>query len=728
MRGDRARRATRVVDAIFAGDRRVWRWAAATGLPLIALIIVWCLVPRPYYTGTDSVNALTVTAPIPRGEPVCARGLNLPAGTARVQLEVSTGAALQMILSAGGRLYRSSTPAMPAAGVLRRVAFSIPELPIRPASVPAALCLRAAGISGWGVTPTLEGIQPPVTINGIPTVDRLAVWYLPPAGARRSYLSEAGAMFERASLFAAGFVRPWLFFLVLFAMLPAVGVLAVRCLALAAAGPGRRLALWLYVLAALNGAAWALITPAFQTPDEVDHFAYVQSLVERGQTPTPYPSSTRFRWSTGEGDALLGSAMLTDHQVDDSRVPWLTADVHRYAALAKHNGADPANGGGFDAMSGYGPLYYLAVAPGYLIASGSSAFSQLALTRLFSVLIGALVTLFTYLMVRELVARRAWVAVLAGLLVGFQPMYSFLSGSVNNDIGIDAGAAAVAYLLVRMLRRGLAWPTTLPLGLLLGLLPFVKGSAYDLYPLTLLALIGVLWRHRTQRQTRNRTAVGGLVALLLSAAVTFEAVQLLANALVPAPPSLGTAPSVATASGSLSIVLAHPLSYLTYLWEVFLPRLAGMHPHFPFGVYPARVIFVNRGWAAFGWYDVGFPAWVYRVLEAAILAVAVLGLVALWRERRLVCRRRMEVALLVLFPIVVVAGFEAVFYIPGQRDLISEFGRYAFPALAPLATGVVGALYGFGRRWTIAAGSILLVAMLALCYASQLLTLTAFYS
>jgi hypothetical protein len=45
-----------------------------------------------------------------------------------------------------------------------------------------------------------------------------------------------------------------------------------------------------------------------------------------------------------------------------------------------------------------------------------------------------------------------------------------------------------------------------------------------------------------------------------------------------------------------------------------------------------------------------------------------------------------------------------------------------------LAALVVGALYGFGRRSMIAAGTVLLVAMLALCYASQLLTLTAFYS
>jgi hypothetical protein len=717
-----------VVDVIFAGHRRVWLWAAATGLPLVALIVVWCLVPRPYYTGTDSVNEYTVTAPIAARRSVCARGLNLPAGTARVELMVSAGSALRMSVHAAGKTYQSSAPAIPAdTGVVRRVDFSIPERPGRPASVPASLCVKAAGISGWGETPVGEAIQPPVTVNGVAQNYRLAVWYLPPPGARRSYLSEAQTMFERATLFAAGFVRPWLFYFVLFALLPAVAVLAVRCLALAAAGRGRRLALWLYVLAALNGSAWAVITPAFQSPDEVDHFAYVQALVERGQKPTPYAASTRNQWSTAEDDALLGSAFVTDHQVGDSRVPWLAADVRAYERLVHDTGASRGNGGGYSAMSSYGPLYYLAVAPGYLLASGSSPFTMLILVRLFSVLIGAFAAVFTFLMVRELVPDKVWLAVLAGLLLAFQPMYSFLSGSVNNDVGLDTGAAAVAYLLVRMLRRGMTWQTMLPLGALLGALPLVKGSAYELYPLALLALAGAVWRQRTRHPIGTRMVAGGLLALAASWAAIYEAAQHLSNALTPPAPFARAGTSVATAGGSLSSVLHHPLSYLTYLWEVFLPRLPGMHPHFPAGVYPANVIFIHRGWAAFGWYDVSFPHWVYTVLGVVTVASAVLGLAALWRKRP-IRRLRMEIALLVFFPVVVVAGFVAAFYVPVQRPFISEFGRYLFPALAPLAALAVGALYALGRRSMIAAGSVLLVAMLALCYASQLLTLTAFYS
>ena len=40
------------------------------------------------------------------------------------------------------------------------------------------------------------------------------------------------------------------------------------------------------------------------------------------------------------------------------------------------------------------------------------------------------------------------------------------------------------------------------------------------------------------------------------------------------------------------------------------------------------MIFVERGWGAFGWYDVFFPYWVYLVILAAMLRRAPAGLLA----------------------------------------------------------------------------------------------------
>jgi hypothetical protein len=79
-------------------------------------------------------------------------------------------------------------------------------------------------------------------------------------------------------------------------------------------------------------------------------------------------------------------------------------------------------------------------------------------------------------------------------------------------------------------------------------------------------------------------------------------------------------------------------------------------------------------------------------------------------------------------PVAVIVGFVAAYYTPGMRPAIAEFGRYAFPAIGPIALLVVGALHAFGRRRMLAAAVALLVAMIALSYAAQLLTLTGFYA
>jgi hypothetical protein len=193
-------------------------------------------------------------------------------------------------------------------------------------------------------------------------------------------------------------------------------------------------------------------------------------------------------------------------------------------------------------------------------------------------------------------------------------------------------------------------------------------------------------------------------------------------------PSAGNTPGLGSTASATSSAAEHPLGYLSYLWEVFLPRLSFMAPHFPEPGLPAYTIFVERGWGAFGWYDVFFPHWLFVVILAAMLTVPVLGLVAMLREHVLLRRRALELAVVLLFPIAVVAGFEAAFYTSGSRPVIAEFGRYAFPAIGPLAVLVVGSLHAFGRRGALLVGTGLLVAMIGLSCAGQLVTLTGFYA
>src|SRR5271166_5874363 len=72
--------------AVFAGDPRVWRWAALLAVPLVALISFYWLAPRDYNTGTDSVEVQGYVALAPAGRSVCVPGLVIPPGTARLRL------------------------------------------------------------------------------------------------------------------------------------------------------------------------------------------------------------------------------------------------------------------------------------------------------------------------------------------------------------------------------------------------------------------------------------------------------------------------------------------------------------------------------------------------------------------------------------------------------------------------------------------------------------------
>jgi hypothetical protein len=220
--------------------------------------------------------------------------------------------------------------------------------------------------------------------------------------------------------------------------------------------------------------------------------------------------------------------------------------------------------------------------------------------------------------------------------------------------------------------------------------------------------------------------------MAISAVVVAELVAHVLNPAFAPPASGGGAGGEPSAIGSnanaVSEALHHLPTYLAYLWEAFLPRLPFMAAHFPPGNYPGFVIFIERGWGAFGWYDVLFPGWVYAVILAVSLIVLVLSPWAARREWGWLRAHWAEALVVVLFPVAVIAGFTAAYYTPTPRPAIAEFGRYVFPAIGPIALLVLGALHALGRRRLVLVGTGLAVATIALSYAAQLLTLTAFYA
>jgi predicted membrane protein DUF2142 len=406
----------------------------------------------------------------------------------------------------------------------------------------------------------------------------------------------------------------------------------------------------------------------------------------------------------------------------DERPPWL-ADVARQIdeRLAKPD-IRSDNGGGYSvSTSTHAPPYYALAAVAYLAAHSKDPIGELTAMRLISALLAALTAAFTFLALRELFPRQEWIAAAGGLLVAFQPMFGFIAGSVNNDNGVNAAAALLLFLLLRGLRRGLTIPLGLAIGATMVVLPLFKGTGYALLPAALLALGGMLVRRHSRPELPGYAAVAG--AFAAGQAAWAALAGLLERSAFTTPG--GAAP--VGSNGLIGVVLHKPLEYLNYLWQVFLPRLPFMKD-VALQRWPAFDIYVERGWAAFGWYAITFPRWVNLVIAAVMLLMGAGCFVAVWRERLVVHERALELGVLVLALAGVIGGVAAAYETNGLgRAVVAEQGRYAFTAMVPLAAIAVGGTFAFGRRRAPLVAAGLVAAVAGLAVASYMLALTRFY-
>lgn len=710
---------------LLAGDRRVWIAGGAVLAAGLLLVLVYLLQSEERYTGTNSVGTRSVVAEVPAGKRLCIRGLRIPEGTARAQLSVvwpgEWRPEVRVERRGGGERFRATVPAAQARG---------PELPVplevpigEPEPGPAAICLAPrgrsislagnAGLPGGAVAPLLGGER----VGG-----QVAVRFLPPAGEETTRLAALGDAASRAALFRPGVVAPWWYWAIFLALLPALWVASLRLLATRAAGEGRarRAALAVAAIAALNAAAWALITPAWQGPDEPDHYAYAQSVAERGETPDK-AQGDRPAFSTQLTVELDGTNTYAVVGLGDARPPWLKANERRLERRLSSAETSEDDGGGFlFSTSSHLPGYYLLSMPAYVAGDSSSVFSQLTLMRLVSALLAGVAALCAFLTVLELAPRRQWLAVAAGLIVAFQPMVAYMFGVYNNDAGANALAALLVLLLVRGLRRGPTVPLMLGLGVTLVALPAMKATGAALYPAAAVGIAGMLWRHRLR--------LPAYAALVVSAGAAFLARGAIVDALDAPSVGAGRTAGGATVGGTFSRVLDDLGTYFEYSWQMFLPRLPFM-TDLHVQKWPAFDVFVEGGWGAFGWLVVRFPQWVYVVIALVAIAAAIACAAAVWQRRRGATRALgWELAVLVLAVAGVIAGVEAAYFTGTPRGVPAEQGRYAFTAIVPLAAVAAGAALAFRARAQPLVAAGLATAVIVLGYASQLLTLTWFFA
>jgi hypothetical protein len=121
------------------------------------------------------------------------------------------------------------------------------------------------------------------------------------------------------------------------------------------------------------------------------------------------------------------------------------------------------------------------------------------LIRLLSVAMGAATVWLTWAIAGRLWPGSPEIALLAAMLTAFNPMFLFISASVNNDTLAALLAAGTVFVLLRALQHGQGVRDGLWLGVLLGLGALTKLSVLVLLPLVAVALTWDAWRRRAWR-------------------------------------------------------------------------------------------------------------------------------------------------------------------------------------------------------------------------------------
>jgi hypothetical protein len=474
-------------------------------------------------------------------------------------------------------------------------------------------------------------------------------------------------------------------------------------------------AAWICALIAfLNATAWSLIVPPFQGRDEADHFAYVEQLAEDGTLP----NNGKENGTYSPEEQLVLQGLHYEEEVRAPQTPAISSIAEQRALTKDVNARASLHGSGeAGSASPEPPLYYALQTIPYAIGRGN-ILTQLQLMRLFGALFGAATALFTFIFLREILPGARWATMVGALCVALQPLFAFVSGSVNPDTMQFAVAAAVFACLARAFRRGLsrrlaiALGTAVAIGLMtkLTFIGFAFGAFVGLLMLTV----------RAMKSEGRRALLPSAIAVCIgiSPVIPYAVRNVVTHR-----------PVFGILSGAAALLVQRSLfNELSYTWQVYLPRLPGMTHYFS-GLTTYKDIWFDRSVGLYGWIDTTFPAWVDNLALAPAGAVGLLFVRAVFTRRAALRARSWELSAYVAMVLSIMVMIGVVSY---QGDVIQHshaFGepRYLLPLLPLLGAVIALAVRGAGRRWTPVVGAAMVTLFLGHDIFSQLQVIARYY-
>lgn len=385
------------------------------------------------------------------------------------------------------------------------------------------------------------------------------------------------------------------------------------------------------------GLTYAVETPKWQVPDEPAHYNYILYIVDNCRFP------------------VLQMGDYPHQYLEEIKAAGFPP--HMSVAPLRYESHQP-------------PLYYLLAAALYT-ATGFLGFEgQFLILRLLSVVLGCLLLLVAYAVVKEIFPDEEFLALTTTSLIATVPMHIAMSAAINNDTLAELILVLILWLCVKSLKAGLTQRQVLLLGFLLALALLTKTTIYALTVLSIVLALGVRARVDGMREfIRQLGFISGLALLscwwFLRNLLTYGDLDFFGW------------------QRHDSIVIGQPTT-AQWIGEYGLSKVI-------------RDFFItsfHSFWAQFGWMGVLVDSRLYMVLAVISIVVGlglILFLTRIARNRLLLTFFQWS-ALGLLLMVFVVTTAEHVSY---NLKFVQHQGRYLFPALIS-----IGLAFALGlREW-----------------------------
>ncbi|MBI3913511.1 MAG: glycosyltransferase family 39 protein, partial [Chloroflexi bacterium] len=342
---------------------------------------------------------------------------------------------------------------------------------------------------------------------------------------------------------------------------------------------------------------YSVTTPLLETPDEREHFGFVQFVASgRGLPVQSVDQVVHFAKQEGSQPPLY-------YWVAAAATFWI--DTSDFPALAWEN---PHYGYNVPGVVNDNKNLFIHTARESFPYTGAVLAVHLA--RFVSVLFGALAVVFTYLLALEFFARDKALAACAAVVAAFVPQFLFISGAVSNDSAIVACAALALWRMVRALHVPPNAREIFLIGVICGIAALAKVSGLILLGVAFLVIV----LHAMPKFS---------IADFRFSSVAQSAIENRKSKILPS--FLLFAFSFLLVSGWW-----YARNYFLYGevtgTEMMLKIFGGRSEPITLDLFAAQMREVfETFWVGFGWGNVRAPEWVYGLL-AAVSALGGLGL------------------------------------------------------------------------------------------------------